>query len=1232
MPRLLLFFSALPLLATPPVVSNVTTIYTGFASTTVTFSASASYNDVDVLYALAPNVCTSGGTQGGGTFNFPVSGSGFTSLSIQGLTPGASYQVCVEDSADGGTTWSTPVGTNLVLNPRPVTPVPPVTPVAVDTSEPDYTKGTCYSNSKPGYCSVVVQTPCVIGGSSPPAGSVLAAVDTAGSNQSTAGTVVLIPAGQVCNDNNVSANYNYGNGPQVMYPPDGITYNTALIANNTITMGSALSSYTQAGPSGIVEGLGISFTLYINPSGSYFYPPNTTDANGAVQALPDYLYFVHQTGTNTFELYWPYTRITNVSLTSGSSTIHVSSLLGQGGDTPGVAVGAEVAGSGIPANTTVSAISGQDGSYTITLSAAATATETSTLSFGGGNLTDIGVSNNMPVPITAHGTGNGEIFYPHPRNLYTIDIRSCVTGVNCVASWSSTVAYVTGNMVTVGGEAYTATASSTNQAPPNASYWSDSGTLQKMLDSTLPPPGSRISPAWLPNLATLQKPALGGGNFIDIGGGAANIRFTGVRIIYSKNTELSSDPVMDGALFWTTSSNDDIILDRVLSDDGNYTFDNRASWIANWGGHDIAIIDSYFQLPISWNADYAPYPYTVGNGPSESSATPTQVSSTSFSIAPLSVGYGAPSPAILSSALTVSWTGTPTNTITSPEILAYYDMANTLHVVGPTGITITAPGATIGYTSTSGNGTCKEGDPIAPVDGNGRGTLAPIGCANLNAAGTIASLVAGSIPGMGAPNKVGSAFYTTNGSGPLTLANNYIQSSGIMFIESLENSAMSHDYVIDRNTFHFPSTYLPLSTNQYVRAANMTSYDTQTSDHEQPIEFKRGSRILIEGNDFNGGVHGDGSAGFAMDLTSSPPYSLEPITPVLGGDTDVHVTDNTVEHFPDGVGCPFVYTANWMQSNAFRCEINNNLLWDIDGLMYSYSDTLNYGSTGGGMGSLTSLGAYDEGAIIDHNTYYPNFGTEAQAIDTKAGGPTEPFYPAITNNIFPYGLNANGSTYVFSSNCGAGDSTSLSCWDATFQGNLIIPAYGVAVAYPPGSAAQIASSTISTNLGSFTSGNTIVNNDTNVMTTLNDVKWNNLQGIVVPPAGSWDYSGNYTGPVLNFHLLSQSSYNYGQTTDGLQEGANVDQLEAAQGKVTLTGVNQITSTSANITYVAPDSASCSVDYSSSDPNVITSFTRVQDTGGARVRNVALTGLAATTKYYVRVDCAVQQPPTAFTTQ
>jgi hypothetical protein len=96
------------------------------------------------------------------------------------------------------------------------------------------------------------------------------------------------------------------------------------------------------------------------------------------------------------------------------------------------------------------------------------------------------------------------------------------------------------------------------------------------------------------------------------------------------------------------------------------------------------------------------------------------------------------------------------------------------------------------------------------------------------------------------------------------------------------------------------------------------------------------------------------------------------------------------------------------------------------------------------------------------------------------------------------------------------------------------------------------------------------------------------------------------------------------TTNGKSVGVNLNELQAAQGNVALIGAVP-NGTSATISFVAPDSQSCPIDYSFSDPNIIGGATRVADPGTGRVRLVNLGGLMPKRLYYFRVNCATQQP-------
>ena len=101
------------------------------------------------------------------------------------------------------------------------------------------------------------------------------------------------------------------------------------------------------------------------------------------------------------------------------------------------------------------------------------------------------------------------------------------------------------------------------------------------------------------------------------------------------------------------------------------------------------------------------------------------------------------------------------------------------------------------------------------------------------------------------------------------------------------------------------------------------------------------------------------------------------------------------------------------------------------------------------------------------------------------------------------------------------------------------------------------------------------------------------------------------------------------STDGGDVGANMDQLEQHQGKVSNVRAYGSTSTSTTIAFYAPDSFACGVDWgTSSFWSGSSSWTRVNGAAGSpdpRVQSVALTGLPAHGLIYYRLNCAVQQP-------
>lgn len=122
----------------------------------------------------------------------------------------------------------------------------------------------------------------------------------------------------------------------------------------------------------------------------------------------------------------------------------------------------------------------------------------------------------------------------------------------------------------------------------------------------------------------------------------------------------------------------------------------------------------------------------------------------------------------------------------------------------------------------------------------------------------------------------------------------------------------------------------------------------------------------------------------------------------------------------------------------------------------------------------------------------------------------------------------------------------------------------------------------------------------------------------------------FTDPTLaNYRLLPASPYAAagGLSTDGKDLGPDYGAVDVAQGVVSGVVATSISATAEDITFTAPDTTGCPVDYSTDN---FATWTRVANAGGARAQTVHLTGLATTTAYKARVDCQVQQPVVSFT--
>ncbi|MGH9584749.1 MAG: hypothetical protein ACRD4O_17650, partial [Bryobacteraceae bacterium] len=162
--HILAFVFAAQCLFAAPAVSNISFLYGSHSSVTVQFAVSAVSNEFRIRYIPTAQGSCDNGNSSATVETFPFTQITFTSgiqVPVSGLAANTQYEFCPEASSDGGSTWSVTGGANatgatFTTLPLPaVHPALPIHPATFDTGYPDTTQGTCWSNSQPGYCTVV---------------------------------------------------------------------------------------------------------------------------------------------------------------------------------------------------------------------------------------------------------------------------------------------------------------------------------------------------------------------------------------------------------------------------------------------------------------------------------------------------------------------------------------------------------------------------------------------------------------------------------------------------------------------------------------------------------------------------------------------------------------------------------------------------------------------------------------------------------------------------------------------------------------------------------------------------------------------------------------------------------------------------------------------------------------------------------------------------------------------
>ena len=773
----------------------------------------------------------------------------------------------------------------------------------------------------------------------------------------------------------------------------------------------------------------------------------------------------------------------------------------------------------------------------------------------------------------------GEEFYAHVIDANTIQVYcNNPNGINAS----------TGVLMTFTNQG---SASGGNNAPQlyvrpwnnPALYWVIVRTATP--DAQFAPAGTRVSPAWAPKLAQLTMPlsmiGMFAGSVLTVASNdpgnveypVTNIRFLGLEftVADSPDSHTSSDPSPWTWLIRTYPQCQNIIFDRCFIHIPPPYARVTSGWY--WDGSNMAVIDSYMDNLTYWHPNY------TGLAATAPTSTSINVATGTYWLQPGNVKT-------LSTPVVINLSGTVTD-----NLFVYMDYSGVIQIGLPPGESATCSGGTCNVynlASSQSIGSCNTTTAAFPHNSSGNLAAGPITC-------TI--LTNGQITG-GAqtPTPLASQFVTEGsnfmigglGPGPYQVLDTYIEGAGLTWHhdEGGGDTRFRNDYTYNRDTFMVLMSHI----------LGGASSDGLYYAIRHGLEWKSGGRIAITGTIFDGATVENTPIGDFFEFNSGNG----------GGTHDVLLQNNTLRHGPAGFFAPAVIPSSRPQGPPpIRFTVRNNLFWDISG---NYHSPCCFGVSGGKGWIFANGGTGEEDTVFDHNTVIQNTGTL-------------PSLWYITDTLHEGVQFTNNFLY-------------LSAGDWGFETDH--------TPCPSGQGKATADCL-------FTNGYRFDHNVLMSNTTQGNVQaaWPSpLNYIPADPtdyfsAGFFNYDGAATpfvnGNPKNYNFRLNSNYCSGcghPASDATDVGANIDVLEAAQGKVTLNGVpnGSITNNSATITFVAPDAQGCPVDYSSTDATVINSFTRVPDTGGNRSRNIALTGLSSGTVYYYRVNCAVEQPGGQFRTR
>ncbi len=436
------------------------------------------------------------------------------------------------------------------------------------------------------------------------------------------------------------------------------------------------------------------------------------------------------------------------------------------------------------------------------------------------------------------------------------------------------------------------------------------------------------------------------------------------------------------------------------------------------------------------------------------------------------------------------------------------------------------------------------------------------------------------------------------GRGPYLIENNYASGAGTNWhFDDSGAYPQNVSYTLRRNTFDTPGKYL----------FGHTLSDGYGYEHRNGPEWKHGSQIKIIGNIFNGGQAAVSATGCALVFTGRSGQWV----------SDAEISYNTFKNMTCAIslsgGVPHADPPNFSKSKVFQhAWIHNNILERIDGWTFFDPAHRTYG-----IGYPFYIGFGIEDMIVEHNTLF-DMRSPDPVIFHYIQSPMEG--AKFDNNIFTmandsgrYGMGSEGTDNNVPS-CAAFSSRALmDCLQVrgtaqinySFSKNLLVPLYTNSSTLT-GNMDPAVTTTNFTGLGSF------VKADSAVLDRITNTGW---------------FKASLGGLVNNYRLKSTSAYISGganRSTGGIDLGANINDVEQVQGLIYNVRPTAIGTTTATISFTAPDASVPCYVYYGTGTDVSLFPSSVTNSTASRLRSMNLTGLSSGIKFSYQVFCAGAQ--------